>query len=57
AKELLKSLFGLLKPDRGELLLNGQPLQLKSPRDAVRHGIALVPEERRTHGVAPALSV
>ncbi|KPW20280.1 Ribose ABC transporter ATP-binding protein [Pseudomonas cannabina pv. alisalensis] len=57
AKELLKSLFGLLKPERGELLLNGQPLQLKSPRDAVRQGIALVPEERRTHGVAPALSV
>ncbi|RMR12713.1 sugar ABC transporter ATP-binding protein [Pseudomonas amygdali] len=53
----LKSLFGLLKPDRGGLLLNGQPLQLKSPRDAVRNGIALVPEERRTHGVAPALSV
>ncbi|KPW36040.1 Ribose ABC transporter ATP-binding protein [Pseudomonas coronafaciens pv. atropurpurea] len=57
AKELLKSLFGLLKPDRGELLLNNQPLRLKSPRDAVRNGIALVPEERRTHGVAPALSV
>ncbi len=37
--------------------MNGQPLQLKSPRDAVRQGIALVPEERRTHGVAPALSV
>ncbi|MCF5505180.1 ATP-binding cassette domain-containing protein [Pseudomonas syringae] len=57
AKELLKSLFGLLPPDRGELLLNGQPLRLKSPRDAVRQGIALVPEERRSHGVAPALSV
>ncbi|MCI3945845.1 ATP-binding cassette domain-containing protein [Pseudomonas syringae] len=57
AKELLKSLFGLLKPDRGELRVNGRPLRLKSPRDAVRNGIALVPEERRTHGVAPALSV
>jgi len=57
AKEVLKSLFGLLKPDRGELLLNGQLLRLTSPRDAVRHGIALVPEERRSHGVAPALSV
>ncbi|KPY14693.1 sugar ABC transporter ATP-binding protein [Pseudomonas savastanoi] len=53
----LKSLFGLLKPDRGDVLLNGQPLGLKSPRDAVRNGIALVPEERRTHGVAPVLSV
>ncbi|KPX42553.1 sugar ABC transporter ATP-binding protein [Pseudomonas syringae pv. tagetis] len=57
AKELLKSLFGLLRPDRGDCLLNGQPLHLNSPRDAVRNGIALVPEERRTHGVAPALSV
>ncbi|HEY0285872.1 MAG TPA: sugar ABC transporter ATP-binding protein [Pseudomonas sp.] len=57
AKDLLKSLFGLLKPDRGEMLLNGEPLHLNSPRDAVRLGIALVPEERRSHGVAPALSV
>ncbi|WP_122668347.1 sugar ABC transporter ATP-binding protein [Pseudomonas viridiflava] len=57
AKELLKSLFGLVKPSRGELLLNGKPLHLKSPRDAIREGIALVPEERRSHGVAPALSV
>jgi ribose transport system ATP-binding protein len=57
AKELLKSLFGLIKPDRGELRLNDEVLQLSSPRDAVRQGIALVPEERRSHGVAPALSV
>ncbi|CAM3127361.1 sugar ABC transporter [Pseudomonas floridensis] len=57
AKELLKSLFGLVRPERGAILLNGQTLRLKSPRDAVRQGIALVPEERRSHGVAPALSV
>lgn len=57
AKELLKSLFGLSVPERGEMHLHGQPLRLKSPADAVRHGIALVPEERRSHAVAPLLSV
>ncbi|WP_122575263.1 sugar ABC transporter ATP-binding protein [Pseudomonas viridiflava] len=57
AKELLKSLFGLVKPSSGELVLNGKLLHLNSPRDAIREGIALVPEERRSHGVAPALSV
>ena len=57
AKELLKSLFGLVQPDRGSVHLQGRLVRLKSPRDAVRKGIALVPEERRSHGVAPLLSV
>ncbi|MFH7416636.1 sugar ABC transporter ATP-binding protein, partial [Pseudomonas syringae pv. tagetis] len=54
AKELLKSLLGLLRPDRGDCLLNVQPLHLNSPRDPVSNGIALVPEDRLTHVVAPA---
>ena len=57
AKELLKSLFGLVQPERGSVHLHGQVTRLRSPRDAVRKGIALVPEERRSHGVAPLLSV
>lgn len=57
AKELLQCLFGVRRPDSGSLSLDERPLQLKSPRDAVRAGIALVPEERRSHGVAPLLSV
>ncbi len=57
AKELLKSLFGLVQPDHGSMALQGRLLRLKSPRDAVRNGIALVPEERRSHGIAPLLSV
>lgn len=57
AKPLLKSLFGLVQPDQGTLSFQGRVIRLKSPRDAVRQGIALVPEERRSHGVAPLLSV
>ena len=57
AKELLKSLFGLVQPDQGEIRWQGRATRFKSPRDAVRQGVALVPEERRSHGVAPLLSV
>jgi ribose transport system ATP-binding protein len=57
AKELLKSLFGLVQPDQGSLALHGRLTRFRSARDAVRQGVALVPEERRSHGVAPLLSV
>ncbi|ACO80482.1 ABC transporter [Azotobacter vinelandii CA] len=57
AKELLKSLFGLAPPDTGEVRLDGRPLALRTPRQAVAEGIALLPEERRRQGVALDLSV
>lgn len=57
AKPLLKSLFGLVKPDRGTISFQGRVIRLATPREAVRQGIALVPEERRSHGVAPLMSV
>ena len=56
-KELLRTLFGLLPPDAGTVQLNGQNLPLQSPVDVVRHGVALLPEERRRQGVALDLSV
>ncbi|MCM2493625.1 sugar ABC transporter ATP-binding protein [Burkholderia glumae] len=56
-KPLVRSLFGLERGVSGSLALDGRALRLRSPRDAVRQGIAFVPEDRRAHGVAPALSV
>ena len=41
---LVSMLYGLLTPDEGEIRLSGQPLRLKSPADALRHGISLVPQ-------------
>lgn len=49
--ELARVLFGLTPADRGEILLTGQPVRIRSPRDAIAHGIAYVPEDRRRHGV------
>ena len=49
--ELARVLFGLTPASAGEIWLNGQRVTLRSPQDAVAHGIAYVPEDRRHHGV------
>src|SRR5688500_5338801 len=43
--ELLETIFGLFAPDEGARLVHGQTARIRSARDAVRLGIALVPEE------------
>jgi rhamnose transport system ATP-binding protein len=49
--ELARILFGITPADSGEILVNEQRVQIRTPRDAVEHGIAYVPEDRRRHGV------
>ncbi len=39
---LMKILYGLYKPDAGEILLNGKPVVIRSPADAITHGIGMV---------------
>jgi ribose transport system ATP-binding protein len=56
-KNLVRSLFGLERGVHGGIEIAGRTVQLKRPLDAVQAGIAFVPEDRRAHGVAPALSV
>lgn len=55
--ELARVLFGLTPADSGTIALDGTPVSLHSPRDAVRHGIAYVPEDRRRHGVVLEMAV
>ncbi len=55
--ELAGVLFGLTPADTGEVRLDGKPIAIDSPRTAVRHGIAYVPEDRRRHGVVLELPV
>ncbi len=49
--ELARVLFGLTPADSGEIHLNGHSVSIRSPQEAVAHGIAYVPEDRRRHGV------
>ena len=56
-RELFFSLFGAEPKTRGEIIVDGKRTRIKSPRDAVHAGIALVPEDRKTEGLHLAMSV
>jgi ribose transport system ATP-binding protein len=55
--ELAEAICGVGLRRAGSVLLDGSPLAIHSPRDAIRAGICLVPEDRRGHGVIGAMSV
>lgn len=49
--EMAQAIFGVDGKLGGQLFLNGQELQINSARDAIKHGIYLVPEDRRQTGL------
>lgn len=49
--ELALSIFGLNKPDSGEIYMEGKKVEINCPEDAIDHGIGLVPEERGVQGL------
>lgn len=49
--ELLETLFGLRRADKGSISIDGISVRIRHPRDAVRLGLGLVPEERRECGL------
>ena len=57
AKDLVRTLFGLDKASAGHIEVAGKPARSVSPTEAVERQIALVPEDRRGHGVALDLSL
>jgi rhamnose transport system ATP-binding protein len=55
--ELLETIFGLFKPDAGDVRIDGAAASIRSARDAARLGVALVPEERQRQGLFFNLSL
>ncbi len=49
--ELLQTLFGISRPLAGEILVNDRKVELHSPFEAIAAGLALVPEDRKQHGL------
>ncbi len=49
--EVARAIFGLDPLDGGEMFLDGLPYEVKKPIDAIRHGIAYVPEDRKEVGL------
>ncbi|GBD19410.1 Ribose import ATP-binding protein RbsA [bacterium HR27] len=55
--ELARCLFGVDPIDSGEIRIDGKTVAIRNPQDAVRHGIVLVPEDRKLQGLVLILSV
>ncbi len=55
--ELARCLFGVDPIDAGEILVDGRVTRIRNPREAVQHGIVLVPEDRKLEGLVSILSV
>ncbi|MEM6284131.1 MAG: sugar ABC transporter ATP-binding protein, partial [Chloroflexota bacterium] len=51
------ALFGIAPADSGEIVLDGKPVNITSPEQAIDLGIAYVPEDRRQHGLILELEI
>jgi ribose transport system ATP-binding protein len=49
--ELLSLIYGLDQPDEGEVLVEGKPLRSHRPRQAIRQGLGLAPEDRKSQAL------
>ncbi|MDR0552609.1 MAG: sugar ABC transporter ATP-binding protein [Holosporales bacterium] len=55
--ELMHCIYGAQKYDSGEITMYGTPLRASNPREAIRRGLGLLPEDRKTQGLAMKLDV
>ncbi len=55
--ELLQVLFGIDKAVRGDVIFDGQKVKFDSPIDAIDRGLALVPEDRKQHGIILEMAI
>ena len=55
--ELARAIFGADKMESGDVFVNGKRVEIRSPMDAVSHGIGYLSEDRKRYGVAVDLSV
>jgi ribose transport system ATP-binding protein len=55
--EVARTLFGAEAKDAGSIRFGGAELEIRSPIDAIRHGIAYVSEDRKAHGLAVKMTV
>ena len=55
--ELVRSIYGADKADSGTLKVNGKEVKINSPLDAMKLGMAYLPEDRKAEGIIADLSV
>ena len=55
--ETMRAIFGIDPIESGEILIDGNRVEIHSTQDAMDAGIGLVPESRREEGIFPAMSI
>ena len=55
--EMCRAIFGVDAVDAGDVRVAGEAVRIRSPRDAVRAGLALIPEDRQRTGLATGLPI
>lgn len=55
--EVMQALFGLTRPDAGQIELDGVAIEARSPEDAVAAGLVYVPEDRGNQGIVAGLPI
>ena len=55
--ETARAIFGADPLASGEIAVKGRKVKIKSPRDAIRYGIGLIPEDRKRHGALLGMSI
>jgi ribose transport system ATP-binding protein len=55
--ELLQTIFGVTPSVGGQMRMAGEPFAPRNPREAIRAGLALAPEDRKQHGLILQMAV
>ncbi len=55
--ELVRAIYGADKPDSGKIFVNGKEAKINAPIDAMKLGMAYLPEDRKKDGIIADLSV
>jgi rhamnose transport system ATP-binding protein len=55
--ELMQALFGITQPSAGSVTIEGEPVHIRSPQDALSQGFAFVPEDRQQQGVILEMNI
>lgn len=55
--EVLSSIFGIDKRTAGEIYLKGKKVDIRSPKDAIKNHISIIPENRRDDGLVTTMTI
>lgn len=55
--ELANAIMGQIRIDTGTILVNGKAVRIRSPKEGIKHGIVMVPEDRKREGLVLGMSV